>query len=1564
MQAYLWGILIKRINMKQLILCCLVCFFYHNLSAQILESIGQKYTRYDSIAVQEKVYVQTDRTLYEPDEEIWFKVFVTNAENAPSIQSKQVYAELYSPNGSILDKLTLRNARGQASGSFELNINAVGGIYKLRVYTHWMQNFGESTYFEKDLTVQKVVFPEVLMQLDFEREAYGAGEEVVANFAARTKGNEALAYKKLTYTVQLDGEILCTKTIETDEEGKALLRYELPKKLGSNKNLINVRFKEDGLTESIARSAPIILNSLDVQLLPEGGTVIANQMNRIAVKVLNEFGQPGDIEGEIINKAGKVVCNFKTFHQGMGAFEFVPQKKESYQLRVTKPTGIRQTWSVPAIDVDKLGIYVKKQTQTSLSFDVYSPSVQAIVVVAQQQGNLIYTQKIEAQEGANLVTFSTIDFPMGIVQLTILDAQEQVHAERLVFVNAQRKLKVEITTNKAHYVPREKVALDILVQDETGQGVQGNFSMAVVDDKQHIFADDKQDNILSYLLMSSELKGSVYEPNFYFDPANKNAAQALDYVLLTHGWRRFEWEAVLAESNLPEIKYLTQENEISGYLKIGEQLGKNQTVFLSEGQARYSKKKALATAQTDESGFFKFEGLSVNFPAFLSTTYHGEYQSIRINDYSEPVVRAEVMLPVIYQSEINTQGYYKKEADGKLYDRYNKRIDVINGDLVGEDGVIITNTKNFKITNGRIENKDGLIRINEEGYVFSLEELLSGKQVNARNYLGGLRIGNGSPSGTSITASPTSDSQLELNDALFDQPILTISDDKYVEQEDGEIEVLIASGKKRLKLAKKDMPVNISAFSIRAVPSIEQMNNGMNNRYNVSGLQEHPLIKIESLQLKQIAPENLLYKIMPKFYQPNYVDSRQPEVRNDFRKTIYWNPTIQTDKNGKAALTYYNSDDVTTFRAILEGNSATGQLAHQEHTYYTIWPFDLITKIPTVLSFGDTVKMPIVLKNNRSKDMVGQLNIEVPWFLNVLEMPVEWVNIPANSQQVLYLRYQVGFEVAKGNIHIRFKTKGFNDNVAHEIETSPKGFPVNFAMSGQYLEQTDTFVIQDVYDGSLKSELKFYPSILDGLIEGGESILRSPSGCFEQVSSSNYPNILALQLMQQTGNLKADIKEIALGYLESGYNKLAAYEINGGGFEWYGQAPAHEGLTAYGLVQFKDMQAVYAGVEPSIIERTQAYLLGRRDGKGGFEQNVGKYGFSGNKPALFNAYITWALSEVNTKGIQKEVEAMTKEAIASEDLYRMSLAALTHFNLGNEERAGNLLNHIEEMIQKVGLEKVRAESTVTYSYGNALNIETLSFAALAMLKSEQRDEGLLINIVEYLLSKRQHGRFGSTQSTVMALKVLSAYASNVIKQQEDKLIKVLVNGAMVLEIEYDKNQKESLMIDSLHQYFVTGQNIVTIKFDAATQGLPYSFDVAWTSKTPQSSAKCPLVLSSSFDKKQAEMGETVRLEIAVQNTKAEGIPSTMALIGIPAGLSVQAWQLKDLQEKQAFAFYELKDNYLILYYRELDGQETKRLSLDLKTEVPGHYTAPANTTYLYYGEEHKYWSKGTAVQIN
>lgn len=1567
--------------MKQLILCCLVWLCYHNLCAQTLDSIRHKYTKYNSLEVQEKVYVHTDRAWYAPDEDIWINAFIVNAENCPSTRSEQLYAVLYQPDGSIFKELTLQNSNGCAEGHIKLGADILGGIYKLRVYSYWMQNFEEEAYFEKELMVQKVVLPEVLMKLDFEREAYGAGDKVIAQFEARTKENEVLANTTLSYTVQLGGALLCTETTVTDKDGVALLVYELPQKLTTTNNLINIQLQQDGLTESIARSAPIVLNNLNVQILPEGGNVSANQVNRIAFKVLNEFGKPADVSGEVVNNGGKVIQRFETFHQGMGTFELTPKKGEHYKIRITKPIGIRKTWDVPAIDFDKVGFYLKEQTEKTIKFNLYSSKQQDLFLIAQQHGKLIHTKKVMANEAVTTVELATDKFPMGILQLTVFDVEKRVHAERLIFVNKERKLNVNFKTNKKSYAPREEVKLEVVVKDETGKGVQGNFSLAVVDDKQHTFADDKQDNILSYLLMSSELKGKINEPNFYFDPKEAKASKALDYVLLTHGWRRFEWAEVLEGMPRQNLPYPIQSKEIAGYLKIGSQLAKNQTIFLSQGQARYTKKKAVATVQTDKNGFFKFEDINLPLPLYVCANYHGEYHATCIQEYSKSGVNAEDVIPIYYRNEVSEKGYYKNKDDQKLYDRNNQRIEVIDGDIVDANGQKVTDGKNMCVVNGRIYQRGGgLVYLDEAGHPHTKKGLLSKRSINNRDQLLVDEAEKKYKEVVSNDSSKPADiakARAKLSKAKAMQQTSLALDGYLVRNEQGKIveslrynlslqdlKQVVERERKPMSdkaLARVLMPAEDIVVSVNEYGGVNH--NYTSNRYNVNSTLTGDLEIVENLKIEQIAPKKIYYSMVQKFYEPYYVDQQNPAERTDFRKTIYWNPKVQTDKNGRASVLYYNSDEITTFRAILEGNTRNGHLIHEEHTYHTIVPFSIVSKLPTALSFGDTVKIPVVLKNNTKNELTGSFSIQTPTFLKALTAPPTELTIPANDHKVVYLAYLVKFEDGQGVFRMAFTANKLKDAVETIMSTTSKGFPIDFAMSGQQLEQTDTVVVEGAYKGSFNSKLTIYSSVLDGLMDGVESILNIPSGCFEQVSSSNYPNILALQMMEKTGQMRGDIRKKALNYLKSGYAQLAAYEIKGGGFDWYGQAPAHEGLTAYGLVQFKDMQAVYDGVDPVMIERTKAYLLSRRDGQGGFLQNVGKYGFSGNKKGLFNAYITWALSELNTPNIQKEVEKMTKEAIRSEDLYRMSLAALTHFNQGNTQRAEALLETIQEIILKTGLDKIQAESTVTYSYGNALNIETLSFAALAMMKSDKRDEVLLVKIVQYLLSKRQYGRFGSTQSTIMALKALSAYANVVNKKKEDQMVNVFINNNKVVSLFYKKEQKGSLVFENLHEHFVEGQNIITIKFDEATRGLSYAFDVSWTAEKPQSHVRCPVVLTTILTDQQTTVGETIRLNVNLENVEETAIPSTIALIGIPAGLSVQTWQLKELQEKQVFAFYELKDNYLILYYRALEGKEQKQISLDLKTDVPGSYTAPASTAYLYYGDEYKYWTEGTAVKL-
>jgi alpha-2-macroglobulin-like protein len=139
--------------------------------------------------------------------------------------------------------------------------------------------------------------------------------------------------------------------------------------------------------------------------------------------------------------------------------------------------------------------------------------------------------------------------------------------------------------------------------------------------------------------------------------------------------------------------------------------------------------------------------------------------------------------------------------------------------------------------------------------------------------------------------------------------------------------------------------------------------------------------------------------------------------------------------------------------------------------------------------------------------------------------------------------------------------------------------------------------------------------------------------------------------------------------------------------------------------------------------------------------------------------------------------------------------------------------------------------------------------------------------------------------------------------------------------------------------------------------------VAYYTLTPQNSDKAELKLKTQLNTKNTSLGETVRMQVDVQNTASRLQPMAVAKLGIPAGLSVQPWQLKELVEKKSVAYYEIFDNYLVLYWMGFSPSETKTINLDLKADIPGSYRAKASNVYLYYMPEHKNWNEGLAAEI-
>ncbi|MEK7256342.1 MAG: hypothetical protein AAB316_16430, partial [Bacteroidota bacterium] len=384
---------------------------------------------------------------------IWFNAYLRDANTLKaSPKSELLYVELTAPNGSILKKITLLAKGGIAAGDFQLDENAPGGIYKIKAWTNWQRNLGDT--FERDIQVQASVLPRLRMELDFVRKAYGAGDQVEADLDLNTLANQPLANYAFTAAASLDGQQFLKTEGTTDAKGYARIRFSLPQKLETNDGLLNILIQHEGQTESISRSIPIVLNKIDLQFLPEGGELVAGIGSVVAFKAINEFGKPADVEGKIFNSKGQPVADFKSYHQGMGAFDFTPQPEETYSARLTKPEGIAENYPLPEALPRGFALKINPLQSDKLHVEINSTENEALHVALVSRGEIYFTQTLAPQAGSHRLEIPTAALPIGVAQITLFDSREIPRAERLVFLNPHKQLKIAITTDKPKYLPR------------------------------------------------------------------------------------------------------------------------------------------------------------------------------------------------------------------------------------------------------------------------------------------------------------------------------------------------------------------------------------------------------------------------------------------------------------------------------------------------------------------------------------------------------------------------------------------------------------------------------------------------------------------------------------------------------------------------------------------------------------------------------------------------------------------------------------------------------------------------------------------------------------------------------------------------------------------------------------------------------------------------------------------------------------------------------------------------------------------------------------------------------
>ena len=686
-------------------------------------------------------------------------------------------------------------------------------------------------------------------------------------------------------------------------------------------------------------------------------------------------------------------------------------------------------------------------------------------------------------------------------------------------------------------------------------------------------------------------------------------------------------------------------------------------------------------------------------------------------------------------------------------------------------------------------------------------------------------------------------------------------------------------------------------------------------------------------------------------------------ARRDFTETLFWNPLLVTDERGHAEISFDLCDSVTTFLVRADAHSGAGRLGAGAGKVVSRIPFYMEPKLPVELTFGDRVDLPLAVVNATREEMGVRVGFKFPAELFKLSGEAEQkLELGAEKRGRLYFPFEV---VGKsGEAKLLFNGAGglLEDKVERSIPVVPYGFPKEFAKSG-ILEKQESFELAmpgEVVPGTLKVQLKVYPSPLATLQGGEEGMLQEPGGCFEQASSTNYPNVMVLQYMgeQRTGDPK--IAARAKQVLDRGYKLLAGYECKQKGYEWFGGDPGHEALTAYGLMEFKDMAAVY-GVDSGMVERTRRWLLARRDGKGGFGRNSRALDSFGRAPQdITDAYITWAVTEAGqAQGIGKEVEHTGETAAKSEDPYLVALAANALANAGQDPKP--LLQKLAAAQAKDGSLTGKSMS-ITGSTGPNLTAETTALAALAWMRAPAFSANV-ISAIEWLNKNRQaSGRYGATQATILVLKALTAYAKTSAAPDEDGSVGVYNDGKEVGRFDFTKEHRGPINVTGLEAQLHAGTNKLRLTL-STKKVMPYTLAVNYTTPRPPSDEKCAVRLTTALAKAKVAAGESVRVDVTVKNITDGGLAMTTAIIGLPAGLIVRADELKELVKQGKADFYETRNREVILYWRQMAPNAEAKVALNPVAEIPGSFAAPASRAYLYYSDDLKWWVEPLKVEI-
>lgn len=696
-----------------------------------------------------------------------------------------------------------------------------------------------------------------------------------------------------------------------------------------------------------------------------------------------------------------------------------------------------------------------------------------------------------------------------------------------------------------------------------------------------------------------------------------------------------------------------------------------------------------------------------------------------------------------------------------------------------------------------------------------------------------------------------------------------------------------------------------------------------------------------------------------------------PRLREYFPETLVWQPSLETDRQGRAQLSFKLADNITTWKMAVIGSTEDGQIGTVEKEFKSFQPFFVEHDPPRILTEGDEISLPVVVRNYLQRSQTVNLEIKPETWFSLLGPATKSTEVPAGDANRQSFDLRATASVTDGKQRITARGADADDAIEKPVTVHPDGEEQSVTATDIVNEGgTLTFEIPaTLVPNSAQGELKIYPNLMAHVAESVEAIMKRPYGCGEQTISSTYPSLLLLRHNKLMGQRSA-LNNRAEEYLRDGYNRLLNYRHESGGFTYWGRGEPDLALTAYALRFLNDARELIT-VDDDVIQKTRTWLLKQQSPDGRWvAHNYWDKIEDTRRSALLTAYIARVVARSGIKpqaagvaGVKLQAPSVSPELKRALDYlsirvreidepYLLSSYVLASLSAHDTARAALPAAKLASLahVEGGGIYWELEMNTPFYGWGLAGRIETSALAVQALAqgcKSERDDSSKgdktgpasqstlcnreLLNrgLLFLLKQKDRYGVWYSSQATINVLDALLAVLPPAVPtppSSKTPTAEIIVNGASAKSVAFPpEGQSAGPVIVNLAAYLRAGSNRVEIRRAAgsspasiqavATYYVPWSVSQATTDSAARPGKSSGLRLTTRFDRTEGNVSDEISCHVEAERIGFKGYGMMLAEIGLPPGADVDRASLDEAIKRSDWSIsqYDILPDRVVVY---------------------------------------------------